>query len=73
MEEAGVNVVTPYKECVIQYYCIHSLRRSQTDGVLWMMLWILQTATSSQTLGLSNSTTISGVYLAHGEIGMGGN
>ena len=27
------NVVTPYKEYIIQYHCIHSLPRGRTDGV----------------------------------------
>ena len=66
------SVVTAYEECIIQYQCIHSLRRGRTDGgILWYyesyrLRWVLRRRVIPQQV-----KTRSGVYLAHGEINFG--
>ena len=69
MEEADVvssdNIVTPYKECIIQYHCIHSLRCGRTDRVFSD---IMNLTDYSQVIP-QQVKTCSGVYFAHGEYG----
>ena len=67
-------VDTPYKECVIQYQCIHSVRRGQTDGVFSDIMNLTDCDEFSDSRVIPQQVkTRSGVYVAHGEIGIGGN
>ena len=73
-EPVSCHCSYPHKECVIQYLCIHSLRGGQTDGIFSDIMNLTDCVGFSDSLVIPQQVkTRSGVYLTHGEIGIGGN